>query len=157
MLGHKPFFHVIEFWLENRLMIEVVSPEMAREYEDFLKNARAEIMGDPEAVHLMRATHVKEPAWANDRGADQRGFADPLRQLRLQFQLQADAVPGVGWTAVFIPHREPEVRGAKDARIPGDQSLGGRAVIAAPWIDDSAVERDPRLSGAHNRAFRGSD
>ena len=43
-------------------MIEVVSPEMAREYEDFLKNARTEIMGDPEAVRLMGATHVKEPA-----------------------------------------------------------------------------------------------
>ena len=27
-----------------------------------LKNARTEIMGDPEAVRLMRATHVKEPA-----------------------------------------------------------------------------------------------
>ncbi|HEY1261395.1 MAG TPA: hypothetical protein VGF34_19260 [Stellaceae bacterium] len=62
MRGHKPFFHVIEFWLENRLMIEVVSPAMAREYEDFLKNARPEIMADPEAVRLMRATHVKEPA-----------------------------------------------------------------------------------------------
>jgi len=62
MRGRKPFFHVIEFWLENRLMIEVVSPEMAREYEVFLKNARTEIMGDPEAVRLMRATHVKEPA-----------------------------------------------------------------------------------------------
>ena len=24
MQGQKPFFHVIEFWLENRLMIEVV-------------------------------------------------------------------------------------------------------------------------------------
>ncbi len=23
MEGQKPFFHVIEFWLENRLMIEV--------------------------------------------------------------------------------------------------------------------------------------
>jgi len=62
MRGHKPFFHVIEFWLENRLMIEIVSPEMAREYEDFLNNTRTEIMGDPEAVRLMRATHVKEPA-----------------------------------------------------------------------------------------------
>ena len=38
--GQKPFFHVIEFWLENRLMVEVVSTEMAEEYEDFLKNAR---------------------------------------------------------------------------------------------------------------------
>ena len=43
-------------------MIEVVSPEMAREYELFLKNSRTEIMDDPEAVRLMRATHVKEPA-----------------------------------------------------------------------------------------------
>jgi hypothetical protein len=35
--GRKPFFHVIEFWLENRLVIEVVSPAMAREYEAFVK------------------------------------------------------------------------------------------------------------------------
>lgn len=62
MKGHEPFFHVIEFWLENRLMIEVVSPEMAREYEGFLKNARPEVMSDPESVRLMRATHIKQPA-----------------------------------------------------------------------------------------------
>ena len=62
MRDHEPFFHVIEFWLENRLMIEVVSPAMAREYENFLKNARSDLMGDPEAVRLMRATHIKEPA-----------------------------------------------------------------------------------------------
>ena len=62
MQGQKPFFHVIEFWLENRLMIEVVSPAMAREYEDFLKNAQMAVMDDPESLRLMRATHVKEPA-----------------------------------------------------------------------------------------------
>jgi len=62
MQGHKPFFHVIEFWLENRLMIEVAPPDMAREYEDFLKNARTEVMSDPESVRLMRATHIKERA-----------------------------------------------------------------------------------------------
>jgi hypothetical protein len=62
MKGPEPFFHVIEFWLENRLMIEVASPAMAREYEDFLKSARTQVMADPEAVRLMRATHIKEPA-----------------------------------------------------------------------------------------------
>ena len=62
MQGQKPFFHVIEFWPENRLMIEVVSPAMAREYEDFLKNARNSVMSDPESQRLMRATHIKEPA-----------------------------------------------------------------------------------------------
>jgi hypothetical protein len=62
MRDREPFFHVIEFWLENRLMIEVVSPEMAREYKLFLKNTRTDIMDYPEAVRLMRATHVKEPA-----------------------------------------------------------------------------------------------
>jgi hypothetical protein len=35
MPGQKPFFHVIEFWLENRLMSEVASPAMAQEYQDF--------------------------------------------------------------------------------------------------------------------------
>ena len=49
MKGHKPFFHVIEFWLENRLMVEVVSPAMAREYQDFLKGAQTSMMSDPES------------------------------------------------------------------------------------------------------------
>ena len=61
MQGHKPFIHVIEFWLENRLMIEVVSPAMAREYENFLKDAQTAMMSDPESLRLMRATHLKEP------------------------------------------------------------------------------------------------
>jgi hypothetical protein len=62
MQGQKPFFHVIEFWLENRLMIEIAPPAMAREYEYFLKNAQPALMADPEAVRRMRATHVKQPA-----------------------------------------------------------------------------------------------
>src|SRR3954449_2304791 len=62
MQGQKPFFHVIEFWLENRLMIEVVSPAMAREYEDFLKNAQLSVLNDSESLRRMRATHIKEPA-----------------------------------------------------------------------------------------------
>jgi hypothetical protein len=61
MHGHKPFFHVIEFWLENRLMIEVVSPAMAWEYMDFLTGAQTAMMSDPESLRLMRATHLKEP------------------------------------------------------------------------------------------------
>jgi hypothetical protein len=61
MQGHKPFFHVIEFWLENRLMIEVVSPAMVREYEDFLKRAQTAMMSDSESLRLMRATHIKQP------------------------------------------------------------------------------------------------
>jgi hypothetical protein len=39
-IGHKPSFHVIEFWLENRLMIEVATPAMAQEYLDFLNGAQ---------------------------------------------------------------------------------------------------------------------
>lgn len=62
MQGHDPFFHVIEFWLENRLMIEVVSPAMVREYEDFLKSAQTAMTSDPESLRLMRATHIKQPA-----------------------------------------------------------------------------------------------
>src|SRR5437763_9222519 len=34
---------------------------------------------------------------------------------------------------------------------------GGRAVIAAPRTYHPAVERDPRLSGAYDRTFRGPD
>jgi hypothetical protein len=62
MQGQKPFFHVIEFWLENRLMMKVVSPAMARECEDFLTNAQLSVMSDPESLLLMGATHIKAPA-----------------------------------------------------------------------------------------------
>ncbi|MBV8778688.1 MAG: hypothetical protein JO258_15930 [Alphaproteobacteria bacterium] len=62
MQGHKPFFHVIEFWVENRLMIEVAPPDMRQEYEDFGKNAATMVRNDPEALRLMRAMHTKEPA-----------------------------------------------------------------------------------------------
>ena len=57
MKGHNPFFHVIEFWLENRLMIEVATPAMVREYLDFLKGFQTATMSDPESIRLMRATH----------------------------------------------------------------------------------------------------
>lgn len=30
--GGKPFFHVIEFWVENRLMIEIATPDMVADY-----------------------------------------------------------------------------------------------------------------------------
>ncbi len=62
MRGHKPFFHVIEFWLENRLMIEVATPAMVQEYLDFLKGAQTVMISDPESARLMRATHLNEPA-----------------------------------------------------------------------------------------------
>jgi hypothetical protein len=62
MQGQKPLFHVVEFWIENRLMIEVVSPAMAREYEAFMQNAQLSVMDDPESLRLMRATQTREPA-----------------------------------------------------------------------------------------------
>src|SRR5204863_15677 len=37
MQGQKPFFHVIEFWLENRLLIEVATPKMVSDYKKFPK------------------------------------------------------------------------------------------------------------------------
>jgi hypothetical protein len=54
MPGHKPFFHVIEFWLENRLLIEVATPAMAQEYLDFLKK-RTQTETTP-------ATHLQKPS-----------------------------------------------------------------------------------------------
>ena len=60
--GRKPFFHVIEVWVENRLMVEVVSPEMAREYENFLKSAQVSVMNDPETLRAMRASYLETQA-----------------------------------------------------------------------------------------------
>ena len=47
--GHKPSFHVVEFWLENRLLIEVATPEMAQEYLNFLKGAETATTSDGES------------------------------------------------------------------------------------------------------------
>jgi hypothetical protein len=49
---------VVEFWVENRLMIEVVSPAMAQEYEDFLRDAQLAVMSDADSLRLRRATDV---------------------------------------------------------------------------------------------------
>jgi len=35
--GQKPAFHVIEFWVENRLMIEVATPDMLAEYTQMIR------------------------------------------------------------------------------------------------------------------------
>jgi hypothetical protein len=42
--GQEPFFHVVEFWIENRLMVEVVTPAMAKDYEEFLTISRFDSM-----------------------------------------------------------------------------------------------------------------
>jgi hypothetical protein len=44
MPGEKPLFHVIEFWIENRLMVEVVPREMARDYEELLQFSSLDAM-----------------------------------------------------------------------------------------------------------------
>ena len=38
--GQPPVFHVIEFWVENRLMIEVATPDMLAEYTGMMRNDR---------------------------------------------------------------------------------------------------------------------
>lgn len=40
--GEKPVFHVIEFWIENRLMLEVATPDMVAEYTEAMHPDRLE-------------------------------------------------------------------------------------------------------------------
>jgi hypothetical protein len=40
--GQKPFFHVIEFWVENRLMIELAPETMIGEYTDIMGSSAYE-------------------------------------------------------------------------------------------------------------------
>ena len=35
--GQPPAFHVIEFWIENRLMVEVATPDMLAEYTGIMR------------------------------------------------------------------------------------------------------------------------
>jgi hypothetical protein len=42
--GQKPFFHVIEFWLENRVMVEVATPDMVAEYTRMFRRETLDAM-----------------------------------------------------------------------------------------------------------------
>lgn len=42
--GLPPVFHVIEVWVENRLMLEVVPPDMAEVYESYMQIARMDAL-----------------------------------------------------------------------------------------------------------------
>jgi hypothetical protein len=42
--GQKPFFHVIEFWLENRVMVEVATPDMLAEYTNMISRENLDKM-----------------------------------------------------------------------------------------------------------------
>lgn len=42
--GQQPFFHVIEVWVENRLMIEVATPEMTAEYTRLVRRETLDAM-----------------------------------------------------------------------------------------------------------------
>jgi hypothetical protein len=43
--GQKPLFHVIEFWLENRLMVELAPRDMVEEYEQMMRFERLDAIG----------------------------------------------------------------------------------------------------------------
>jgi hypothetical protein len=42
--GKPPFFHVIEFWVENRLMIEVATPDMVDDYKRMIRRENLDAM-----------------------------------------------------------------------------------------------------------------
>jgi hypothetical protein len=42
--GQKPLFHVIEFWIENRLMVELAPQDMIGDYERMLQFERLDAM-----------------------------------------------------------------------------------------------------------------
>jgi len=60
--GHKPAFHVIEFWVENRLMFELAPTAMVDEYKGFVDGEMQALYSDPEERRLSHATHVQASA-----------------------------------------------------------------------------------------------
>src|SRR5580704_19395407 len=85
--------------------------------------ATASRMVNPPALRPAAASRIERAsnfAWCRHAA---RRPPDAVRQLHLQLQLQADAVPGARPPAVQLPHREPEIRCAEAARLPRDQPL----------------------------------
>jgi hypothetical protein len=66
--GSQAVLPVIEFRLENRLMIEVVSPAMAREYED-LAEGRSDLDDERSRIAALDASDPRERASLTDRQA----------------------------------------------------------------------------------------
>src|SRR5690348_12384517 len=54
MRGDKRFWQGSEFWLENRMMIEVAPPAMVQEYQDCLKSVAPATMSAAGSLRLMR-------------------------------------------------------------------------------------------------------
>ena len=77
--AHKPFFHVIEFWLETADDRRCAACDVQGS-QDFLKGTRALTMSDPTSLRLMRATQIKEPADRRPGGRPSscRRFAIPI-------------------------------------------------------------------------------
>lgn len=48
--GREPFFHVIEFWIENRLMIEVATLDMVADYTNLVRRENLDAMFAARAV-----------------------------------------------------------------------------------------------------------
>jgi hypothetical protein len=47
--GQKPFFHLVEMWVENHFMLEVVPQDMLAEYENLIRFETLEKMMAPAA------------------------------------------------------------------------------------------------------------
>ena len=62
--NHAPF-EIIEFWLENRLMIELLTPDLVAQYEKFatIENWEAftEDLGISVSIHGVQANPELEP------------------------------------------------------------------------------------------------
>ena len=48
--GQKPYFHVIEFWIENRIMLEVATPEMVADYLAMIDMKNLDLVFDGHAA-----------------------------------------------------------------------------------------------------------
>ena len=42
--GKKPVFHVIEFWVENRIMLELATPDMVADYQHMIRRENLDAM-----------------------------------------------------------------------------------------------------------------
>ena len=52
--GLPPVFHVVEVWVENRLLLEVVPADMIEVYESYMQIGRMDALGlslDPQPSH----------------------------------------------------------------------------------------------------------
>ena len=124
--GLPPVFHVVEVWVENRLLLEVVPADMIEVYESYMQIGRMDALG----LSLQSATVARRQDLRGENDEWRECRRGPDRRCRPDRPVAGHHLAPLGHTGA---HHRPQ--------RPADVRLQGAG----------AVERQPRSAAGHGR------